>query len=186
MTYELCKIAVIKYPNLLEFVIKKFQTVELCLIAVSYSFLNFRYIKIKTVELCLELIRINHLVIKEIDGEFQTEELCLEVCLAAVTNNPSCFCLVKEEFQTEEICLMAIDYDWKCINFIKHPTFKLISEAIKCSESKAYLLILDELKTEEVCRITVEVNPYYLLDVKQSNSVCLTAVKKDFSVFRYV
>ena len=44
MTYELCKIAVIKYPNLLEFVIKKFQTVELCLIAVSYSFLNFRYI----------------------------------------------------------------------------------------------------------------------------------------------
>ena len=204
MTYELCKIAVIKFPNLLEFVIKKFQTEELCMIAVSYSYLNFQFIKIKTADLCLKLFNINHQVFREIDEKFQTEELCLaavryngiylqyvklqslEICLAAVTNNPNCFCLVKEQFQTEEICLMAIDYDWKYINLIKDQTFKLISLAINCSDSKAFGFILDEFKTEEVCLITVEVNPDFLSEVNQSHAVCLKAVKKKCSIFRFV
>jgi hypothetical protein len=202
LTYQLCKEAVTERPFLLEYINKKFQTLELFRISIGYSYFNYRYIKKITPELCFELFSINPEVFREIGQEFQTEELCLaavrynghfleyvklknlEICLAAVKNDPSSFCYVEEQFQTEEICLIAINYDWEFMDIIINQTIKLCSAALHKSKCKAYGLIRD--KTEEISCLTVEIDPYYLEHVEQSIAICYAAVKKKCSVFKYV
>ena len=157
---EMCKMAVEKNGNSLEFVPNYWKTEELCTIAVGQNMAEY--------------------VFKHVPDELKSEELCK----LAISKNADAIAYASN--QTEELCTLAINKNACVIQYIKNQTEELCKLAVK---NRGYSLCGITNKTEEICLLAVKQDGLALEFVdtqKQTKEICIQAVKQNKHALRFV
>lgn len=195
-TEEVCFLAAIKNPDVLEFIenqtdemcmaamnvggwalpyVKK-QTDKICLAAVTNSGVSLEYVKNKTDEICLAAVKQDGWALDFVEN--QTDEICLE----AVRQDGQAIQFVKNK--TEEICLEAVKQTGLALEFIETQTEEMIEAAINSGQFNIGYM---KNQTEEMCIRAVAFNGWQIMEVKkQTVAVYKEAIKIDVGALIYV
>ncbi len=155
-TYDLCYLAVESDSSAFEYVDKKLQTTELCIIAIKHKHkifddpFNIQYVRedLLTYDLWKIALEHNGMSIKYMDLDYQTYELCLlAVKNKQIIPDESILIYIKSEFHTDE--LIKLNNDKYSNYYIKNPKYlidkkiskiinKKIDPCVICHELKKY------------------------------------------------
>lgn len=140
-TSEICLSAILNTPWSLQYASPKFQTYELCKIALTKNGYVLDNIgENLTQELCNIAIETTPLALKFVPARFQNEELCYN----AVKNDGYCIRYVEKELLTEKICKIAIVNNASAIGYIQKTKDEIVSElckfAIDCHNDAIYFM----------------------------------------------
>jgi len=164
-TEDICLEIIKSTPHGIQYV--KNQTEKLCLVAVTSSPMTLEYIleENKTKAVCLAAVKTNGVALYYVPKNMRTEKLCL----TAVTNNGYALRYVPTNICTEEMCMIAAR---------QAPDITRYMPEIYHTE-KVYMQLLDiTYKTRKTFK--------YMNREKQTNELCLKAVKLDGYNLKYV
>jgi hypothetical protein len=202
---ELCKIAVSKSSNALQYVPEELRTPELCKIAVSKSIDTLQYVpeELRTPELCKIAVSNDARALQYVPDELKTPELCKfaveqhgwalhyvpkemitpALCKIAVSLNSYALSAVPTELKTPELCRIAVSKSIDALQYVPEElkTPELFKIAVS-NDADALRYVPDELKTPELCEFAVSKSGdalQYVPDELKTPELCEFAVSVD-------
>lgn len=179
-TEELCKLAVKRNGEALEYVKDEFQTEEICKLAVTENGLALQFVKNKTKNVCNSAVFDNGLALQFVNEEFQTDEICKFLVGQSYIYDDyddDCGRYVDDILDTEKnICELAVTQNGLALEYVKKQTKELCELAVK-QNGLALQFVKDEFQTEEICILAVQQNGLALKFVKdQTEEICRLAI----------
>jgi hypothetical protein len=93
---------------------------------------------------------------------------------------------IDEEFQTEEICLIVVRTNGVLLKYVKNKTYDICIEAIKNNGNALKYVEKDE-QTSEMCEIAIKQTPYAIIYASPqyiTDDLCLYAVEQEPEIFK--
>lgn len=129
----------------------------------------YKYFKNVDSELLMRIIKINGLILKYLEDDLQTEEICKE----AIKSKYGSFKHVINK--TEEMCWFALECNDYNIKYIEEPSYEMILYSVsKCSSNIAYV------KNQPIDLVykALRENPSMIYFIRELNfDICLFVVK---------
>lgn len=163
----------------------------------------------QTPEMCMEAVKNDYMAIQFV--HHQTPEICIEALKQDECGDDKVMKYIKAVYQTPEVCKKGIEFSYgNCLRYIANPTHEIIIMALKenglnisdvdnqtpeycmlAMENAGGMEILDNIhgkyQTPEICMEAIRRNPSELGYVEnQTLEMCLLAIKKDPSVIYFV
>jgi hypothetical protein len=162
----------------------KNQTIDICLRALDISTFTFHMITNRTEEIILKAVKKNHNYLRYLNPNEQTEIVCIEAvrndgCLLQYVNN-----------QTHNICIEAIKNNERAFRYVHDITYEICLEAAKAMDlPDLFEIVPDKYQTKELCMNALKYNGkilQYISHEKQDEELCTYAINQNVNAFRYV
>ena len=147
----------------------KYQTEEICKLAVQQDGYALRYVMNQTYDICKLAVQQYGRALRFVKN--RTEELCV----LAVKQNGLALEYVPK--QTEDICKLAVQQNGLALDYVKEQTNDICAIAVK---QNGLVLELVKEQTDEICTLAVQQNWLALKYVKkQTEKICMLAVEQN-------
>jgi hypothetical protein len=180
ITYQMACVAISHNGMLLSHI--KNQSLELCQLAVMQNYKSFHHAKFRDVEMCEHVVSKDANIIKNIEVEYMTEN----VCKAAVTQLHTILKFIPNEKQTLEICQIAFDGNFRSFQYCYFKTDQMIRDALS-KNGMLLEFVPKEKQTLEYCQIAMKRNPPSIQFAEfQNDDIVLHVIQKNGTLLEFV